>query len=331
MGQSHAMEFAQRYIENFTTHLQKYSFVQEPNNLYEPIEYIMHLGGKRVRPALVLMGYDAFCDEGDLDKVFNAALAVEVFHNFTLVHDDIMDEAPLRRGKETVHTKYDINTGILSGDAMLIKSYMLLNSYPSDKVAQILPVFSTMAIKVCEGQQMDMDFEEEQHVEIPHYIEMIRKKTSELIAAALEIGAILGGASKEDAEHIYGYGINSGIAFQIQDDILDTYGEAKVGKQAAGDIIQNKKTYLYLKALELGSAEELETLRHWYSITPDDPQQKIKEVKAIFDNTHVVLHAEELMKVYSELAFSHLDALTLDDAKKQEFRDFTNYFLSREV
>ena len=237
------MEFLERYKDFFDAYIADHSFNQSPTNLYDPVNYIISIGGKRIRPLLLLIAADAV--GGDKSQALDAAYSVELFHNFTLLHDDIMDDAPLRRGRKTVHEKYNINTAILSGDAMMILAYQYLGKYGR---ADILNIFSKMAIEVCDGQQMDMDFEERDDVTIPEYIEMIRLKTSVLIGAALQIGALLGGASETQSKHLYLYGVNVGIAFRIQDDLLDTYGTPKVGKQKCGDIIQNKKTYLYLKA-----------------------------------------------------------------------------------
>lgn len=323
------MEILSRYVSHFKEVLAKAKYTKAPTNLYEPIDYILQLGGKRIRPTLVYMGTESY--QEDISLSDNAALALEVFHNFTLVHDDIMDDAPLRRGQQTVHEKYDINTGILSGDVMLIKAYEHLNTYPSALSQQLMTIFNTMAIQVCEGQQMDMDFETQDHVTIPDYMQMIEYKTSVLLAACLQMGAIIGGASEKEAYHLYQYGVNVGIAFQMQDDILDTFGTERVGKQDGGDIIQNKKTYLYLKALELGSDTEKGQLLHWYSQRPSDPTQKIQEVRAIFENNHVVLHAQEVKKEYRDLAFSHLEALSISEEKKDVYKAFAQYLLERDL
>lgn len=323
------MDFLSRYKDAFDQYLADHQFHKQPESLYDPIDYIMRLGGKRIRPVLLLLAHDLYT--GDIQSAMKAAMAVEVFHNFTLVHDDIMDDAPLRRGEPTVHEKYDVNTGILSGDVMMIKSYELLTGYDDHLAMRLMKIFNKMSIEVCEGQQMDMDFESRDDVSIPEYIKMIEYKTSVLIATCLQMGAIIGGSSEMDARHLYHYGLNVGIAFQMQDDILDTFGKAKVGKQEAGDIIQNKKTYLYLKALELGSGTEKSTLTSLYGSRPDDPTDKISKVKAIFSNNHVVHYANEVKAEYKNLALSHLDALHLSDDKKAVFRKFADYLLNREI
>lgn len=323
------MEFLSAYKAAFEDYLQDHPFHKEPVSLYDPIDYILDLGGKRVRPVLLLLAHDCF--GGGMNDAMAAALAVEVFHNFTLVHDDIMDDAPLRRGKQTVHEKYDVNTGILSGDVMLIKSYEFLSTYPDEISIKLIRTFNEMSVHLCEGQQMDMDFETSTDVSIPAYMKMIEYKTSVLIAAALKMGAIIAGASESDANHLYHYGLNVGIAFQMQDDILDTFGEAKVGKQEGGDIIQNKKTYLYLKCLELGSDAEKEELHKWYLDKPEDPTEKIAAVRNIFKNNHVVTYADEVKSEYKNLALSHLDMVSFEEEKKLIFRKIADYLLSREI
>ena len=235
------------YQKEFQQYLDKKEWIREPKNLYEPINYIIQLSGKRIRPILTLMAADIL--SSDYKKAFPAALAVEVFHNFTLVHDDIMDDAPLRRGKKTVHEKWDLNRGILSGDAMLILAYQYFESYPPTVFQKLAVLFSKTALEVCDGQQLDIDFETRNDVTIAEYINMIRLKTSVLVAAALKMGAIVAESSEKNADLLYEYGINLGLAFQLQDDYLDTFGNPETfGKQIGGDIIENKKTYLYLKS-----------------------------------------------------------------------------------
>ena len=240
------------YQQEFLNYLQSKKWIKDPKNLYEPIDYILHLGGKRMRPILTLMAADIF--SSNYKKALPAALAVEVFHNFTLVHDDIMDDAPLRRGKATVHEKWDISTGILSGDAMLILAYQYFENYEPIIFQKLAKLFSKTALEVCDGQQLDVDFETRKDVTIDEYINMIRLKTSVLVAAALKMGAIVAETNELDANLIYDFGLNLGLAFQLQDDYLDTFGDAATfGKQIGGDIIENKKTYLYLKALEVAN------------------------------------------------------------------------------
>ena len=242
------MNSINHYREEFLAHLKTSIAVKEPRNLYEPIDYILQLGGKRLRPVLTLIAADLF--GGDYHKALPAAAAVEVFHNFSLVHDDIMDNASLRRGKATVHQKWNSNIAILSGDAMLICAYRLLESYPPDTFAALVKLFSKTALEVCEGQQWDMDFETQAQVSIPQYLQMIRYKTAVLVGAALQMGAVIAGASIENQRLIYDFGVAIGLAFQLQDDYLDTFGDEAFGKKIGGDILENKKTILYLKTLD---------------------------------------------------------------------------------
>ena len=238
-----------QYTEVFVEYLNSKIKEQEPKNLYDPINYILQLGGKRLRPVLTLMATAIF--ESDYKKALDAALAVEVFHNFSLVHDDIMDDAPLRRGQDTVHEKWDVNTGILSGDAMLINAYQLFENYEGETFRELAKLFSKTAIEVCEGQQYDVDFETRDDVRLPEYLKMIEYKTAVLVGAALKMGAIVAETTKTNCDRIYEFGRDLGIAFQLQDDYLDAFGDPKTfGKQVGGDIIENKKTFLYLTALE---------------------------------------------------------------------------------
>jgi geranylgeranyl diphosphate synthase type II len=265
-------------------HFQSLVLKKEPSNLYEPIRYILSLGGKRLRPVLTLMASEVF--DTDCKNALAAATAVEVFHNFSLIHDDIMDDAPLRRGNETVHEKWDINTGILSGDAMLILAYQYFEEYEPSIFRELAKLFSKTALEVCEGQQYDVDFETRDDVTIPEYLKMIEYKTAVLVGAAMKMGAIVAQTSEENANLIYDFGLNLGLAFQLQDDYLDAFGDPKTfGKQVGGDIIENKKTYLYLKALEFASEDSRKQLTHLFSIQPDDNTNKIDSVKEIFDST----------------------------------------------
>ena len=319
------MDFLAPYKQVFDEHLQSTSLDRQPVGLYAPIRYILELGGKRIRPLLMLMAAEAV--GSDMKIALDGAMAVELFHNFTLLHDDIMDDAPLRRGQQTVHEKYSVNSAILSGDAMMILAYQAIGKYQR---AEIYDIFSKMAIEVCDGQQMDMDFEVRDDVTIGEYIEMIKLKTSVLIGAALQIGALLGGASEAAAQHMYEYGVNVGIAFQIQDDVLDTYGSPKVGKQKCGDIIQNKKTYLYLKALELSTEADQKALLALYNQSPTDPTAKIQDVLRIYKDANAKGYAEELKLVYKDLAISHLTAAGLADSATERFKAFASYLLERE-
>jgi len=321
------MEFLESYRKIFLEYLHENKFARNPRNLYEPVDYILNLEGKRIRPLLLLMSADLIGNQAK--KALPAALAVEVFHNFTLLHDDIMDEAPLRRGEPTVHVKYDTNTAILSGDVMLIYAYKFLENYPDEIALKLLKIFNKMAIEVCDGQQMDIDFESREDVGILEYLEMITLKTSVLIGASLQMGAIIGGMDDQSANHLYQFGKNVGIAFQMQDDVLDTFGEPKVGKQPGGDIIQNKKTYLYLKTLQLVGDDEQNELLELYKTKPSDPTTKVNRVREIMKEAHVLVHSDEVKNEYKNLAFSHLDAVQMDSDRKNQFNIFGNYLLNR--
>lgn len=315
----------------FKTYLDKNQFHQKPEGLYEPINYILSLGGKRIRPVLLLMGCNLFND--NIAQALPASFAIEVFHNFSLLHDDIMDEAPLRRGKPTVHIKYNQNTGILSGDVMLVYAYeFFLQLDDKVKVPTIIKTFNNVAIKVCEGQQYDMDFETRSDVSIDEYIKMIELKTAVLIAGGLKIGAIIGGSSDDDANHLYEFGRNIGIAFQLQDDILDTYGDPeKFGKKVGGDIVQNKKTFLVLKALELGNEDQCNRLLNLMNIDLEDETSKIEAVKSVFNELQIREAAEQLMESYLALAFKHLGVVNVPDEKKEVLIKLSNELMGREV
>lgn len=318
------------YQQEFLKYLTSKNWVQEPKNLYEPVDYILQLGGKRIRPVLTLMAADIFGDE--YETALPAALAVEVFHNFTLVHDDIMDDAPLRRGKATVHEKWDINTGILSGDAMLILAYKYFENYEPIVFQKLAKLFSKTALEVCDGQQLDVDFETRNDVTIEEYITMIRLKTSVLVAAALKMGAIVSEASDEDANLIYDFGLNLGLAFQLQDDYLDTFGDPETfGKQVGGDIIENKKTYLYLKTLEVANDEDRQKLIHFYRQKLKENSIKIIEVTRIFELNGIPILVKEQIESYTEKAFSTLSKMNINSANKKNLKDFGLWLMNRTV
>ena len=320
----------EQYRDSFISHLEARSTFTEPQNLYEPIQYILGLGGKRMRPILTLMTAELF--GADPKNALDAALAIEMFHNFSLVHDDIMDDAPLRRGKVTVHEKWDVNTGILSGDAMLILAYQFFESYPPEVFKKLTVLFSQTAIEVCEGQQYDVDFETRDDVTIPEYLKMIEYKTSVLVAAAMKMGAIVANASEKDADAIYEFGRNLGIAFQLQDDYLDAFGDPETfGKQVGGDIMVNKKTFLYLKSLENASQENREGLLHLYSIKPEDSTAKVETVKAIFEESGAVDATKTEIKKYTERAFATLDQMQLPEAHKKALLHFGESLMQRNV
>lgn len=301
-----------------------------PEGLYDPVNYILSLGGKRLRPLVLLMAHSLFSDE--LAGALPAARAIELFHNFTLLHDDIMDNAPLRRGKPTVHEKYSLNTGILSGDVMLVLAYESLFSISHPKILEIAALFTRTAREVCEGQQMDMNFERRNDVSIPAYIRMIELKTSVLVACALEMGALLGGADTQDATNLYEFGRNLGIAFQIQDDLLDTFGDPeKFGKKPGGDIVQNKKTYLYLKALEMAETGQREELQAIYNTDLADSEEKIRRVVSIFNQLRIKDLAEAEKNNYQALALQALAEVSVADSKKKLLEQFADALMRREV
>lgn len=318
------------YKTNFIAYLEDNLPKKEPRHLYEPIEYILRLGGKRLRPILVLMSADIF--GGGRNKAMDAALAIEIFHNFSLVHDDIMDDAPLRRGQQTVHEKWNINTGILSGDAMLINAYQLFENYPPQHFKPLAQLFTKTAIEVCEGQQYDVDFEEREDVTIPEYLKMIEYKTAVLVGAALKMGAIVSDASEDMQDKIYEFGRLLGIAFQIQDDFLDTFGnQAIFGKQIGGDIIENKKTFLYLKALELADENSAEQLKHLYTISPEKAKNKIETAQQIFEDSGAKAATTQTIKTYTEEAFQHLEQLEVSKEGKDFLIQFGTNLMNREM
>jgi geranylgeranyl diphosphate synthase type II len=305
------------------------NYPASPAELYEPITYILSVGGKRMRPALLLMACDLF--SGNVDAALNPALAIEVFHNFSLVHDDIMDNAPLRRGKPTVHEKWNANIGILSGDVMLVEAYKLMMQVETPILRQVLSIFNHTAVGVCEGQQMDMNFELQNEVAIDDYLTMITLKTAVLLGGALKIGALIGGAGDKDADLLCTFGEQLGTAFQLQDDILDVYGDPdKFGKQVGGDIISNKKTFLLIKALELAQGDDKEELNHWLQATEFDNAEKVKAITGLYNQLEVRKHAEKAMQTFAEKAFNALNQLSLPEERKQYLRNFADSLLIRE-
>jgi len=322
------MQSLAHYQSLIADYFETSSVVKEPKNLYEPIQYILSLGGKRIRPVLTLMATEVFGE--DCKKALAAATAVEVFHNFSLVHDDIMDDAPLRRGHETVHEKWNINTGILSGDAMLILAYQHFEEYEPAVFRDLAKLFSKTAIEVCEGQQYDVDFETRDDVTLDEYLKMIEYKTAVLVGAALKMGAIVAQTSKENADLIYDFGRNLGIAFQLQDDYLDAFGDPEVfGKQVGGDIIENKKTVLYLKALEFANEATREQLMQLYSIQPVDPTDKIESIKSLFESTGAVAATRQAIKSYTAKAFQCLDQLQISSEAKAILHAFGLQLMGR--
>lgn len=323
----HSIEHYQGFISDY---LQSQSKNKDPKNLYEPINYILGLGGKRMRPVLTLMSVEVF--DVDYKKALPAALAIEVFHNFSLIHDDIMDDAPLRRGKETVHEKWNINTGILSGDAMLILAYQYFEQYPPKIFRKLAKLFSKTALEVCEGQQYDVDFEIRDNVTIPEYLKMIEYKTAVLVAAAMKMGAIVAETSKENSNLIYQFGLNLGLAFQLQDDYLDVFGNPETfGKQVGGDIIENKKTYLYLKAIEFSTKEQREKLLHLFLIQPEDNLEKINLVKEIFIATGAATANQKAIEDFTSKAFEILKKMNVSEDKKVILKNFGKNLMNRKI
>jgi geranylgeranyl diphosphate synthase, type II len=303
-------------------------YPSKPSNLYTPIQYIMNLGGKRIRPVMVLMAAELFTE--DITKAIDVALAIETFHNFTLVHDDIMDNAPLRRGKQTVHEKWGVNNAILSGDVMMVESNKHLSKVDISVLRPVLETFNQTAQGVCEGQQLDMEFEVRDNVSITEYIDMIRLKTAVLLGGAMKLGGIVGGANTENAELLYQFGENLGVAFQLQDDILDVYGDPeKFGKQVGGDIIANKKTLLLLSALKLANEGQLQQLQHWMEVANINSEVKIDAVRKIFDELKVRELAEKEMDRYATIAFEALDQIAVPKEKKDHLFDLAGQILKR--
>ncbi|WP_395044565.1 polyprenyl synthetase family protein [Flavobacterium sp.] len=324
------MQAISHYQELISNYFDDLELVKEPKNLYNPIQYILSLGGKRMRPILTLMTTEVF--DVDAKKAIPAATAIEVFHNFSLVHDDIMDDAPLRRGNETVHEKWDVNTAILSGDAMLILAYQHFEEYEPKVFRDLAKLFSKTALEVCEGQQYDVDFETRDDVTITEYLKMIQYKTAVLVGAAMKMGAIVAETSEENANLIYDFGLNLGIAFQLQDDYLDAFGNPETfGKQVGGDIIENKKTYLYLKAIEFAKPNEKDQLLHLFSVQPNESTDKINSVKEIFNTTGASLETQKAIQVYTFKAFETLEKMKINDDKKSMLKVFGEKLMSRNV
>jgi geranylgeranyl diphosphate synthase type II len=319
-----------KYSDALVAHLANKVTLKEPASLYEPIDYILTLGGKRLRPVLTLMSADFF--GGNYKEALDASLAVEMFHNFSLVHDDIMDNAPLRRGHQTVHEKWDVNTGILSGDAMLILAYQLFETYRPEVFMQLAVLFSKTALEVCEGQQYDVDFETRNDVTISEYIKMIEYKTAVLIGASLQMGAIIADASQSCQEKIYAFGKNLGIAFQLQDDYLDAFGNPLTfGKQVGGDIIANKKTFLYLTALQKSTPAEAQELSSLFASMPKDPSNKITAVKEIFVSSGAAKATEDEIARYTNTSISLLQDIKISQQHKDTLKSFADFLMNRNV
>lgn len=302
---------------------------RNPLKLYDPINYALNSGGKRIRPALVLLACNLFSD--DISKAINPAIGLEIFHNFTLLHDDIMDDADIRRGNPTVHKKWDENTAILSGDAMFIKAYDYFLDCESPKFRDILKVFNQTALEVCEGQQYDMEFENNDNVTEKEYIRMIELKTSVLLAGALKIGALIGGANENDADLLYEFGRNIGLAFQLQDDFLDVYGKVTVfGKKIGGDILANKKTFLFIKAQELAKDNDAQNLKKWILDNNTNKDTKISAVTKIYNTLKIKEITQNEIFVLTQKALDYLNRVQVDNDKKIELNNLANNLISRD-
>lgn len=310
--------------------ISRLNFNQEPRDLYEPISYMLSLDAKRMRPVLVLCGCELF--DGKISEAIHPALGMEVFHNFTLLHDDIMDNAPLRRSMQTVHTRWNPNVAILSGDTMFVKACQQMMMTGDHVVRPVMELFHQTAIEVCEGQQLDMDFEKRNDVSIDEYIHMITYKTAVLPAACLKTGALIAGAGEADADHIYSFGKDIGVAFQIKDDILDVFGDdKKFGKQKGGDILANKKTFLLIKALEKANGEISDRLHYLMSSSVENASLKVSEVTAIFEALGVREMAEREMDRYFKSAIAHLSAIQVTRERKTILEGFAEGLMMREV
>lgn len=317
-------------LDKLEKFIQTQNFGESPQELYDPIAYILNLGGKRIRPLLSVLAYGLY--RNDPEKILSQATAVEVFHNFTLMHDDIMDQAPLRRGKATVHEKWNPNIAILSGDVMLVRAYDLLLPTESALLKEVIRLFNKTAAEVCEGQQLDMNFEQESRVTEEEYLNMIRLKTAVLLGFALQLGGILAGTAQKDVQNLYDFGVNIGIGFQLKDDLLDVFADqAKFGKQVGGDIISNKKTFLLIKALELATGKDAQELQYWLEATTFDKEQKIKAVTTIYEKLGIKTLTEAKMSNYFDAGFDQFDSISYTNPTYfQELRRITEELIHRE-
>lgn len=316
-------------LEKINEYIKNLPLSKEPRGLYEPIEYILSLGGKRIRPVLMMMAYELWRD--DSDSILPQAVALETFHNFTLLHDDVMDHADVRRGRPTVHKKWNENTAILSGDNMLVLAFKWMQQCPADRLPAVMETFTNTAIEIDEGQQMDVDFEERDDVREEEYIEMIRLKTSVLLACAVKIGAIMAGAPEEDMKNLYKFGEAIGLSFQLQDDYLDVYGNPEVfGKAIGGDIASNKKTYMLINALNKAEGEDKDALSRWIEAKTFDREEKVKAVTALYDKLGIDKMAKAKMEQYYNEAIAYLDKVGVPDGKKQPLREYADMMMKRE-
>lgn len=316
------LELIQHYIDSLP-------YDRKPESLYEPIKYVLSLGGKRIRPMLMLMSYALYKD--DVESILPQAIGLETYHNYTLLHDDLMDNADVRRGMPTVHRKWDANTAILSGDSMLVLAYQRMQNCPADKLPAVLDVFTTTALEIGEGQQYDMEFETRNDVREEEYIEMIRLKTSVLLACAMKIGAIMAEAPKEDVDNLYRFGERMGLAFQLQDDFLDVYGDPKVfGKAIGGDITSNKKTYMLINAIGKAEGKDKETLMGWINAKDFDREEKVKAVTEIYTRLGIDTMAKAKMEEYYAEALAALAMVSVPEEKKAQLREYAAKMMKRE-
>lgn len=321
---------ANQLLDKVNAYLSAGTYVREPKGLYAPVEYVLSLGGKRIRPVLMLLAYNLYKE--DVDRILPQAAGIETYHNYTLLHDDLMDRADMRRNKPTVHKVWNENTAILSGDAMLVLAYQLMADCPERYLKRVMDIFSNTALEICEGQQWDMEFESRTDVTVPEYIEMIRLKTSVLLSAALKIGAVLGDASEGDAQKLYDFGIRMGLAFQLQDDLLDVYGDPEVfGKKIGGDILCNKKTFMLITAFNLADDCRKVALNHWISGTGYCPEEKIKAVTELYDQIGVRRICEDKINKYYSEGLALLEKVSLPCEKKENLKSFVCHLMNRKV
>lgn len=321
---------ATELLEKINVYVSDLTFRKKPEGLYEPIRYALSLGGKRIRPLLMLMAYNLYKD--DVESILSQAAGIEMYHNYSLLHDDLMDQSDLRRGKPTVHKKWNESTAVLSGDAMLVLAYKLMAGSGRNFSAPVMKVFTDTAMEICEGQQMDMDFEKRMDVYEHEYLEMIRLKTSVLLACSLKVGALMAGAPEADVQMLYDFGINLGIAYQLKDDLLDVYGDAKVfGKPIGGDILSNKKTYLLIQALRRAKPEQAKELKKWIAAEQYDPQEKIKCVTDLFNEIGVKDLCEDRIEHYTLMAELDLQMVQVPEEKKTILKEMMRQLMHREV
>lgn len=319
---------ADEILVKFNDYLNNLPYDRKPQSLYEPVKYVLSLGGKRIRPTLMMLAYNLYKD--DPESILSSACALETYHNYTLLHDDLMDNADLRRGQMTVHRRWDANTAILSGDSMLVLAYQRIAQCRKDKLAEVLSLFTETALEIGEGQQYDMEFERRNDVTEAEYIEMIRLKTSVLLACALKMGALLADAPENDCENLYHFGELTGLAFQLQDDFLDVYGDTKVfGKAIGGDILAGKKTFMLINALAQANSSQRKQLEQWLATT-DRPQEKIEAVTQLYNEIGVDAMATEKISYYFNESYRYLEAVNVDEKRKQELKLFTERIMKRQ-